>query len=102
MDTTEIAYRWQFCRGADDITADYYAQSDADMVRAWEGAHGDFCLLEVTRGEDGLWRATGGDGDWTRIEGSTYGKPVDALTDLLGGNLRKATCWCGTDEACED
>ena len=46
-DVTE--YRWQFCRGGNDITTDFYADADADMVRAWEGEEGDFCLVEVTK-----------------------------------------------------
>jgi hypothetical protein len=37
---------WQFCRNGYDITDQFYAEDDADTVRAWTG---DFCLAEICR-----------------------------------------------------
>ena len=86
--------RWQYCQDGFVIDGNPYAEQDADMVRAWEGAHGDFCLVEVTRTAYGRWLPTGGDGDWTRLlEPSgkrTFPSPGDALTELLG-SWREAT-----------
>jgi hypothetical protein len=76
-------YRWQFCQGGNDITTSFYAEDDADMVRAWEE---DFCLVEVTK-VDGSWYVTGGDGNWTPLDGRRfdhYGDALDAYAELNG------------------
>jgi hypothetical protein len=70
-----IGYTWQFCRGGNDITTQFYAAEDADMARAWED---DFCLLEVTKqGES--WVPTGGDGDWVGLAERMFPDHISAL-----------------------
>jgi hypothetical protein len=79
MSTAEaLAFRWQFCRAGYDITSEFYAEQDADLVRAWEGADGDFCLIEATR-VDGGWELSGGDGGWLSLADRLYASPGDAL-----------------------
>jgi hypothetical protein len=55
---------WQFCRDGYDITADVYAEQDADKARVWDG---EMCLLAVVR-----------DGGWWHVDTSDLGVPDDA------------------------
>jgi hypothetical protein len=89
--TDVTTYRWQFCQGGYDISMDFHAPLDADMVRAWEGAHGEFCLVEVTKVDD-HWVVTGGDGDWTPMAErrfDSYGEALAAYGTLHGLELRE-------------
>jgi hypothetical protein len=98
-----VFYRWQYCRSGSDISSELFAEQDADTVRVWEGAHGDFCLLEATRSaEDDRWRVTGGDGDVSQAAGASYDDPTDALVDVYyAEDLRLAQCRCGTEGDCD-
>lgn len=73
-----VMFRWQYCQGGSDITGEPYAERDADLVRAWEGAEGDFCLLEATWFDD-RWAVTGGDGNWSPLADQRFADPAGAL-----------------------
>jgi hypothetical protein len=70
---------WQYCRNGLDITTNFYAEQDADEVRAWDD---DFCVLEVRRdGQDPTrWRITGSDGRRPdQADDQLFDDPSDAL-----------------------
>lgn len=80
---TEIFYTVQRIADGWDIGGSLYAEQDADTVRFWEAdADGNpadgFCLLEVTRGDEG-WVATGGDGQWVDLGELPFSGPLAAL-----------------------
>lgn len=78
-EVTVVKYTTQFCRAGYDISSNFLAEDDADMVRFWEG---DFCLLEVTKADTGEWEPTGGDSvGWTELANAHT--PLDALLALL-------------------
>jgi hypothetical protein len=55
-------YHWQFCKAGDDITGDYYAESDADEARIWcENADLVLCLKRT--GDHGYWGEQRQDGE---------------------------------------
>lgn len=93
-------YRWQYCRGAADISADFYAVKDADVARAWQGAHGDLLLAELDRADDGRWQFTGASDVFRDLwdgTGTTYEGPTDAMAELdrrTGTPLYRAVCRC--------
>jgi hypothetical protein len=98
--------RWQYCQDGFVIDGNPYAEQDADMVRAWEGAHGDYCLVEVTRTRSGRWEITGGDSPrWTEAatrpngQRRLYSAPGEALTAVLAAPWREAN---EADEANDD
>ncbi len=80
--STTIEVSWQYCRDGYDIGGSFYAEDDADTVRAWDG---DFCLIEVTRVGDQEWMPTGGDGNWIRLDGHLFPTPADALAVYMDG-----------------
>lgn len=101
-----MPYRWQYCRDGYDITHEMYAEDDADEVRAWDGAHGDTCIVAVQRTPRGRWR----------IETSDYSVPVSAYDRRFGSPLEavqymarrarmqpaEAVCRCGSPgEECD-
>lgn len=77
-----IVVTWQYCAGDRDITTEFYAEDDADKVRAWDN---DFCLIEVTHVNGRGWVPTGGDGDWTRLADDEFASPWDALAAYMDG-----------------
>jgi hypothetical protein len=66
-----IRVHWQYCRGDDDITSDWYAVPDADEARVWDG---DVCLLAVVRDRDQ---------DRWRIESSNCRLPDGAYDEVF-------------------
>lgn len=99
---TVRTYRWQFCdrEGNRDITGDMNAEQDATEVRAWEGAHGDICLVAMERTPRGRWRITTSDIYDIPVSGydKRFGSPLEALEWLAGRaehTLREAVCRCG-------
>jgi hypothetical protein len=106
-----VTYRIQYLQDDRDITAEIYADKDADAVRLWSGAHGDVCLAELSRDDHGNGYFSGGwvltsteltwpdEPDWRE-----YDTPEDALTAILrGAPSRLAVCACGLPgAACDD
>lgn len=104
MDTIRI--RWQYCLDGNDITGQMYAETDADEVRAWQGAHGDTCVLAVKRTPRGRWAID--TSDTFRIPryrlGARYVSPADALNQIASMSKRQvadAVCRCGTADECD-
>ncbi|BBX87969.1 hypothetical protein [Mycolicibacterium aubagnense] len=60
-----MSERLQFCRGDDDISSDFHAESDADEVRVWSD---DGVAVAVSRNSSGRWSYAasdfGADADW--------------------------------------
>jgi hypothetical protein len=83
----EIRYTVQYCAAGRDISGDFYAEQDADVVRFWEPGGDPFCLLEVTKKIDGYgrpaWTATGSDATYTLIADERFPAPIDALRAQL-------------------
>lgn len=105
---TDVTWRKQLCQGGTDMTGHLFSDYDADEVRFWEGAHGDFCLIAVTKQADGTWRVTGGDGHWMALADMVFGSPDDAM-EAYGDSdprytYREAVCRCGdgAGEECDD
>ena len=97
-----IAYRWQYCRGDDDITSEPFCVTYADRLRAWEDAHGDLCIVEVVRTPRDRWRITTTDYPVV-LPISAYDRrfpsPLDALAYVTNRMQRRpveAVCRCGT------
>lgn len=94
-----MPYRWQFCANGYDITHEVHAEQDTDTVRAWAGAHGDTCVVEVTRTPRGRWRISASD---LRLPVSEYRRrfrsPIGAV-EYIAGLARmtavEAVCRCG-------
>jgi hypothetical protein len=78
-----IVVTWQYCRNGYDITGDFYAEQDADRLRAWDG---DFCLIEVRRTSLG-WEPSGGDGDWVRLADRAFANRGEALAAYMEDDL---------------
>lgn len=92
-----MTYRWQFCGGDDE--------DSATEVRAWDGAHGDTCIVAVTRTRRGRWRIVSTD---YPIPLSGYDRrfaaPIGALEYLArrAGRARvPAVCSCGLPAGAE-
>lgn len=51
-------YHWQFGKNGNDITGDYYAESDADTARIW-CENGDLVLALTRTGDLGYWGKDG-------------------------------------------
>jgi hypothetical protein len=92
-------YRWQHCANGYDTTDQPYADQDADEIRAWSGAHGDLCIVALSRTPRGRWRITSTDfalpvSAYTR----RFREPVDAVA-YMGRRARaviaEAVCRCG-------
>lgn len=97
-----LPYRWQFCAGGYDITDQLYCEQDADSIRAWDGAHGDTCIVEVVRTPRGRWRITSIECS-TNIPLSAYDRRFASPLDALGYIAKRqrwtpaeAVCRCGT------
>jgi hypothetical protein len=112
MDIAQIAgrpampYRLQFCQGDLDITGDPCRETYADMVRAWDGAHGDVCLAEIVRTPRRRWRIT--TSDTAVLPVSVYDRRFPSPLDALGYIAKRAqkrpveaTCRCGTPDECD-
>jgi hypothetical protein len=73
--------RIQFCRGDYDITADIYAEDDADEVRVWRD---DDVLLAVSRDSSGSWSYAASDlgpsPDWDQDLDRIFPSWQDALS----------------------
>lgn len=84
----KMLYRWHFC---------------TDEVRAWSGAHGDICIVAVSRTPRGRWRIVTSD---LSLPISAYDRrfrePIDALA-YMGRRARavvtEAVCRCATPDA---
>ncbi|MEV6925500.1 hypothetical protein AB0M46_13520 [Dactylosporangium sp. NPDC051485] len=77
--STHVVLRWQFCRGGYDITTDFYAEHDADEVRAWDY---DFCFVAVVRDADNpqRWRIDSTDGRLPEdADTHRFGTPAEAV-----------------------
>ncbi|GIE98948.1 hypothetical protein [Paractinoplanes rishiriensis] len=96
-----MPYRLQFCKDGYDITDQPYCVTDADKVRAWEGAHGDVCLVEVARTPRGRWRITTTDiaaGLPISVYDRRFPSPLDALGYIANRRKQRpveAECRCG-------
>ena len=101
LDRPTVPYRLQFCQGDEDITWDPWRETYADMVRAWEGAHGDVCLVAVVRTPRGRWRITSTEcAAGIPISGydRRFPSPLDALGYVVKRSKRRpveAVCRCG-------
>ena len=93
-----IPFRWQFCDG--------YDEDSADEVRAWDGAHGDLCLAVATRAPSGRWVLGCGD-LWSPAIAdmdATFSSARSAIEYIAGANgvvLVEAVCRCGTGGDCD-
>ncbi len=105
-----MTYRWQYSDHTSnrDITGDLYAEQDADRARAWDGAHGDTCIVEVARTPRNRWRITSVDCS-TNLPASTYDRryptPLDALQYIAKRQHWipvEAVCRCGEPGAACD
>ncbi|WIM95784.1 hypothetical protein ACTOB_007915 [Actinoplanes oblitus] len=100
-----VTYRWQHCKGGYDVTDQSFCEANADRVRAWDGAHGDLCLVEVIRTPRGRWRITSTEcAAGIPISGydRRFPSPLDALGYVLKRSSRRpveAVCRCGTPGA---
>ena len=96
-----LTYRLQFCLDGQDITHDMYAEVDADEVRAWDGAHGEVCILAATRA-GAEWDFAGSDLCWEFPENSdSFAAFSDLLAEVAeseGIEIREAECRCGTPD----
>jgi hypothetical protein len=86
-----ITYRWQFCKGGYDITDQPFGETDADKVRAWDGAHGDTCIVEVIRTPRGRWRITSVESGG-HIPVSAYDRRFPSPLDALGYVAQRQKC----------
>ncbi|MBX7268965.1 hypothetical protein KIF24_24985 [Micromonospora sp. Llam7] len=96
--TETIVFRWQFCGGVDE--------DSAQEVRAWVGAHGDICLAVAVRTATGGWLLDCGDlwspetADMDMLFNSAR-SAIEHLARLHGAALVEAVCRCGTDADCD-
>lgn len=97
--STEWPFRWQLCANGYDITDQVHAEQDADEVHAWAGAHGDMCIVAVSRTPRGRWRIESSD---FALPMSAYNRrfrePIDAVA-YMGRRAHRviveAVCRCG-------
>jgi hypothetical protein len=105
LERPAMPYRLQFCEGGYDITNQPYCVTDADRVRAWDGAHGDVCIVEVERTPRGRWRITSTEcaaGIPISAYDRRFPSPLDALGYIAkrqGWRPVEAACRCGTPGA---
>jgi hypothetical protein len=96
-------YRWQHCANGSDITGQPDAERHADEIRAWSGAHGDLCIVAVSRTPRGRWRIASSDFDVPlSVYDRRFREPVDAVA-YMGRRARmvvtEAVCRCGEPDA---
>ncbi|MEU7905869.1 hypothetical protein [Actinoplanes sp. NPDC049118] len=97
-----LTYRWQYLNADDDITSDPFCVTHADRMRAWDGAHGDVCIVEVQRTPRGRWQITSTDcaaGIPVSAYDRRFPSPLDALGYIAKRQGRRpvgAVCRCGT------
>jgi hypothetical protein len=94
-----MTYRFQYIRNDSDITNDPCAEQDATGVRAWSGAHGDVCIVEVARTPRDRWRIESSD---LSLPISAYRRrfrePADAVAYMARrarALMAEAVCRCG-------
>ncbi len=73
-------YHWQVCRGEQDITGDYYAESEATEARIWTES-ADLVLCLTRTGDYGYWGADGPDHEGGLRKWQVQGQAPEGLMD---------------------